>query len=375
MFSSSRALVCVVAFAVGCGSSTGQEDNVLAGSSLDESEDTSSEIVASTAALRASVDPVTNQISATEKQWSFVDVPESKCANGAPTGFGVNPVGGSREMVIYLVGGGACWNAATCGIGTAANVRKGYSGSDFDADGIREWSMFSRAEPQNPFRDMSQVIVPYCTADVHAGTKTTNYGVATIAHHGALNVEAMLVRLKATYPELNRVIVVGTSAGGFGAQLNFSRFTAAFPGAEIDVLADSGQMVTPKGTLPDEWANNWGLVVPSGCVGCLGDYPKYVGYLLMNYPASKFGLFASLRDATLTPFFGFGINVQAFRGDTASLLVEQYDRSPNGSYLARAGVRHGYLNQVKKLTSRENKDSFEFLRAFVAGTAVSKRPF
>ena len=331
--------------------------------------------IASTAASRAGVDPVTNRISAVEKEWSFVDVPESQCANGAPTGFGVNPVDASREMVIYLQGGGACWNPATCGVGTAANIRRGYSGKDFDTDGIRDWSMFSRVEPKNPFRDMNQVIVPYCTADVHAGTKTTNYGFVTIAHHGALNVEAMLLRLKATYPQLLRIIVVGTSAGGFGAQLNFPRFSAAFPDAKIDVLADSGQMITPGGTLPDEWANNWGLIVPGACAGCLGNYPKYVDYLLTKYPGSSFGLYASLRDATLTPFFGFGVNAQAFRDETAELLVQQYDRSPNGRYLARPGVRHGYLSQVKKLGSREDKDSFEFLGAFVAGTAVNKRPF
>ena len=112
-------LACVVAFAIGCGSATGQEDISPVEPSSDEKPDALPDI-ASTAASRASVDPVTNRISAVEKEWSFVDVPESQCANGAPTGFGVNPVDASREMVVYLQGGGACWNAATCGVGTAA---------------------------------------------------------------------------------------------------------------------------------------------------------------------------------------------------------------------------------------------------------------
>jgi hypothetical protein len=326
-------------------------------------------------ALRATVDPATQRIAAADRTWSFVDVPESRCANGEPTGFGLSPAAGSDELVIYFEGGGACWNLATCGVGTAANLRRGYTAADFDTDGIRDWALFSRTDSSTPFGDMSQMIVPYCTGDVHAGTRVADYGGLRIHHAGGRNVEAMLTRVKATFPGLRRIIAVGTSAGGFGAQLNYPRLAAAFPGVRIDVIADSGQLIAPRGGLTTEWAQSWGLVIPSDCTGCLESFPRYVGYLAQRYPGSRFGLFASLRDAVLTPFFGFGVNVQAFRDDTADLLVRYYDPAPNARYYARSGVRHGYLSQVREVRSRENTASFEFLRALVAGTAVSKRPF
>ncbi len=330
---------------------------------------------ASEPALRAMVNPATAQVLAADKAWSFVDVPESRCANGESTGFGLNPNAASDELVVYFQSGGACWNLATCGIGTSVNIRGGYKGTDFDTEGARDWSIFSRTEPKNPFRNMNLAFVPYCTADVHAGTKVTNYGLVQINHHGARNVEAVLLRLKATYPNLRRIIVAGTSAGGFGAQLNFPRFAAAFPNAKIDSVVDSAQMLTPQGSLAQEFAQNWGVTVPSDCTGCLESYPSYVTYLLQKNPNANFALFASMRDAVLTPFLGFGINVQAFRDETANLLVTRYDPRPNGRYIARRWFRHGYLEGVKQITSNENKVSFEFLTAFLAGTAVSKRPF
>jgi hypothetical protein len=364
----------------GCATS---QDDVLADRESSDQVELSAEAADRSSALSAQllpaatafVDPSNHRVMAAASTWSFVDVPESRCANGESTGFGINPAPGSDEMMVYLQGGGACWNLATCGIGTATNIRRGYTAQDFNFDGTRSWAIFSRSETKNPFRNMNQVIVPYCTADVHAGTRTTNYGLVTIAHRGGLNIEAMLTRIKATYPNLRRLIVVGTSAGGFGAQLNYQRFVDALPGARIDVVADSAQLIHPVGSLAGEWARNWGLVVPQDCSSCLDNYPDYVGYLLRKYPAAHFGLFASLRDIVLTPFFNFGINFGAFRGETAELIVNQYDDNDNARYFARSGVRHGYLSDVRGVTSRENKATFSFLNAFVAGTAENRRPF
>lgn len=327
---------------------------------------------------RGAVDPVSGTILAADRAWSFVPLPDTRCANGTASGIGVNPASGAEDMVVYFQGGGACWNLATCGIGTAANLRKGYDEDDFARDDIREWAIFSRAEARNPFRGMTQVVVPYCTGDVHAGTREKTYGAGlaqvTMGHYGARNVDAILRHLKATYPGLRRLVVVGTSAGGFGAQLNFPRFVAAFPAARIDVVADSAQLINPQGGLTAEWVANWGIELPPACAGCGTDFPKYLDYLTATYPAARFGLLASMRDATLTPFFNFGINVQAFRDRTSELLTDRYEPRGNARYLARSGIRHGYLNNVKVVRSRENVATFEWLNAFASGTARNRRP-
>ena len=50
----------------------------------------------------------------TPKQWEYVPVDGTKCMNGTPTGIGVN-LGTSGDLLIYMEGGGACFNADTCG--------------------------------------------------------------------------------------------------------------------------------------------------------------------------------------------------------------------------------------------------------------------
>jgi hypothetical protein len=195
-----------------------------------------------------------------------------------------------------------------------------------------------------------------------------------VTHFGAKNVEALIPRLKATLPRLRRVYLVGTSAGGFGAQLNFPRFAGAFQGVRVDVIADSAQLINPLGGLISEWVNNWGLEVPSSCVGCVNDFQRYVGFLLSQNPQSRFGLLASFRDSVLTPFFGYGINFEGYRSATVALLDTQYNQFSNGSYLARSGLRHGYLDNLRQVTTRTNNSTFEWVTQFLAGTAPNRRP-
>ena len=47
----------------------------------------------------------------TPQQWQYVAVDGTQCMNGSATGIGVN-LGTSGDVVIYLEGGGACFNDA-----------------------------------------------------------------------------------------------------------------------------------------------------------------------------------------------------------------------------------------------------------------------
>jgi hypothetical protein len=306
--------------------------------------------------------------------WAFVALPQTRCANGSSTGVAVNWSPTSDELLVYFVGGGACWNLATCGLGTSANVRRGYGAQDFAADGLRGWAMFDRQEARNPFRAMSHVVVPYCTADVHAGTRVTTYdGLVTIHHAGARNVDALVPHLAATFGAVRRVVLVGSSAGGFGAQLNAPKFAAAFPASELVVLADSAQLVNPAGGLVSQWVSAWGVSVPPACQGCATDFPRYLDFLLTSSPGVRVGLLASTRDATLTPFFNYGVDVQAFDLATRQLL-DRYDRSANGSYFARGGVRHTWLEFVTRVSGADDVATFDWVTAFLAGAVDRRRP-
>ena len=107
-------------------------------------------------------------ITAPDKTWTFVDFPDAKCMNNTATGIGVNLNPNSDKVVIYLQGGGACFNTLTCL--TVANAG-GYGASNFstDAASLPKYSLFNRDDATNPTKDWNYVYVPYCTGDVHSG--------------------------------------------------------------------------------------------------------------------------------------------------------------------------------------------------------------
>ncbi|WP_437852784.1 hypothetical protein [Sorangium sp. So ce363] len=48
------------------------------------------------------------------ENWTWVPFSNAFCANGDAAGIGVNLTGKSKRVVVYLEGGGACWDEDTC---------------------------------------------------------------------------------------------------------------------------------------------------------------------------------------------------------------------------------------------------------------------
>src|SRR5690348_11200856 len=107
-------------------------------------------------------------IDAPIEQWTWVPIIGAECANGTPTGIGVNRTKKSSRVFIYLEGGGACWDEATCYGANTAIYLQGYNQLNFDAEiaAVGSAALFDRADPKNPLKDDSFVYVPYCTGDV-----------------------------------------------------------------------------------------------------------------------------------------------------------------------------------------------------------------
>ncbi|WP_163995086.1 pectin acetylesterase-family hydrolase [Pyxidicoccus caerfyrddinensis] len=308
-------------------------------------------------------------IDATPESWTWVDVPGTECGNGEQTGIAVNPNEASTDLYLYLQGGGACWDERTCFVlRSASNLTTGYQAAQFQTDSTRNAYMFDRAEPTNPFRDMSYVFVPYCTGDVHGGNAVQTYGTQQVHHKGASNVEAWLPRLVSTFPNVKRVFLAGSSAGAFGAQLNYERVAAAFPTAEVHVLADSGQMVTPAGTLLDTWLTNWGVTIPASCTNCGTDFTRFPAYLADTYPESRFGLLAWSRDGVLSNFFGY--SAADFETRTLQLLTASYDGKDNARYFLKRGTQHTFLGSLDTTTSTTGVALEDWVSQWVEGNAA-----
>src|SRR5512140_2809298 len=107
------ALAVAFAAASGCSSSSGnpaaQSD---AGGDDGGTVDTGTDAgVDSADAADPSVAPITG---VTPQTWTWVPIAGAICRDGTPTGIAVNVNPGATKTVLYLEGGGACFNDFTC---------------------------------------------------------------------------------------------------------------------------------------------------------------------------------------------------------------------------------------------------------------------
>ena len=247
--------------------------------------------------------------------WTWIDFPEAKCRDGSSTGIGVR-YGTTPGLVVFFEGGGACFNALTCGA-NPANYGMGNFAGWAPAGG--QQGIFDIGNESNPVADWSHVYVPYCTGDVHAGARpdgTLPDNPAPQQFVGYLNIGHYLQRVVPTFlGNVDHVLVTGVSAGGFGAAFNYDRIADAFPGEKVTLLDDSGPPMADDymaTCLQKQWREAWGLddSMPADCTDCFpadGGGIVHLGvYLGEKHKGQKLALISSLGDNTIRFFFGFG---------------------------------------------------------------------
>src|SRR5262245_2593785 len=149
-------------------------------------------------------------LSGPDNAWRWIDFPDSTCRDGSKAGLAVNMNSASKNVMIFLMGGGACFDPLTCATNPANAGGQMTGGSG---------GVFARTNAANPVKDWNWIFVPYCTGDVHIGTQDngTVAGVNGQQHFvGRKNMEAFLQRIVPTFPDATQVVLTGVSAGGFG---------------------------------------------------------------------------------------------------------------------------------------------------------------
>jgi hypothetical protein len=255
--------------------------------------------------------PAGKAITAPNKVWTWVGFPEARCANDTPTGIGVNLNSASDKVLIFLKGGGQCHNYQECVVDKQATDLDGFDESKLQSTLKVYKGILDRGSPVNVFADWNLVFVPYCTGDFHAGNR---YSATTQQHHvGHKNLLAYLARLVPTFAKAKQVVLAGTSAGGFGATLNYHWVQQAFGAIPVDMIADSGPMADEQYLHPNLQStlrSTWGLdpTMPPDCASCTTGYlDDLLGYLGKTYPERRFGLVTSLGDATIRRFYAEGL--------------------------------------------------------------------
>ena len=278
-------------------------------------------------------------------KWTWIDVPEARCAKDTPTGIGINPSTKSKRLVIFFDGGGSCWGDDNC----AALNLDGYGATEFAAwvKASGTMGILDRTDAANPLADASFVFVPYCTGDLHAGNKVTTYPkLGTLHHLGYPNYTYFLRRIAPTFREASSVVIAGASAGGGGALWNYARTHDLFAPTRVFLVDDSGPQLRPPyyaTSIAETRRTVWGLdgTTPKGCKLCnpTDGYWNIQPFLVATYPDFRGSILDSRSDALLAIFLGLDSpTVTAALSDLEAAVTSDHFK-----FFFVAGDQHGFV--------------------------------
>lgn len=235
-------------------------------------------------------------------EWQTIQLAASTgavCGNGSPYKFFVNRVANTRNTIVYMEGGGACWDYASCtgqtGIRGARNpngIADDYMsllnpGASLVSPFVTRVSPFEAVKTQN----WNMVYVPYCTGDIYSGDRVAVYPDSSGAnpplvwhHNGLRNTRAVVAWLKDRLPRPTQMLSTGCSAGGAGSLTNYGALRRDLAPDRGYLIDDSGPVFSspaggnpathPSVPLATHIRNVWGLDLPGGPVA----------YLVANLP-------------------------------------------------------------------------------------------
>ena len=168
---------------------------------------------------------------------------DTLCAAGTPFNFHVRQAD-QQNVMIFFNGGGACWSAATCDVAGQPSYRP-FASAEAGNDPRHYDGAFALDNPENPFRDWSQIFVSYCTGDVHLGAAEVSYtrpdgSDFSIHHRGWANSMAALDYLFAHFSAPERLVVAGGSAGALSSPVFAAIVARQYPDAEVIQFAGGG---------------------------------------------------------------------------------------------------------------------------------------
>lgn len=293
-----RALIAVIALAVaGCGDDEPITDRSTA-PGFDEDARTELEAAGVGKYLGAFAPEKTDELSNGETVYTFAQSDAGPtCIFGTPYRVSVRDVGAS-DLLIFLEGGGACWSDLC-----AAKENAG--------SGVLPIAWTDPAVERNPLAALNVVFASYCDGSVFSGDNVIidSTGAVVRRHRGLANLSAALGVAKTRFPNPSRIVLAGTSAGGYGTILGTAVVRLAYPDVPLFVINDAGLGLTnPEDpSVIDAAVDEWKVssLIPASCAGCLesGQFTSVVGWGLDHDPTLRVAYFSAYRDAIISGVF------------------------------------------------------------------------
>lgn len=301
--------------------------------------------------------------SATPGTWNWIAIDGALSRDGSAAGFYYQySKTGSKNLMIYLAGGGACFDAMTCqcnpynkevsmtceDVGSCTpNVLSGPDKEPQDPTGSRWQTGIFKNDPANPVKDWNMVFVPYVTGDTYMGSRPNMpiEGLDPQQAVGHLNMLKFYERIIPTFKDAEFVLSAGTSAGGIGAWSNLAWLIDGFidqkNGATVFLLNDSGPLFTDdylEACLQKEFRDSWNIngSLMSDCADCVtsdggGIADSLVAYLVDKFPNFKGAFVDSDQDDIFKLFYSEGLDNCSYLGNPVSgVLAYPQDRYPKG---------------------------------------------
>jgi hypothetical protein len=219
------------------------------------------------------------------------------CIYGSPFRTAVRDLG-SDDLLIYLEGGGACWSELCL-------AKESASAYVFPLG----WT--DRNPEMNPFAGFNVLNVSYCDGSVHSGDNVILAADGSVErrHRGLANLSAALDVALSRFPTPRRIVLAGSSAGGYGTILGTAVVRLAYPATPLFVINDAGLGLTNPDdpSIVTAAVNEWKVdqLVPASCTGCLdsGQFTSVVAWGLQHDRTLRVADFSSYEDGIVSGTF------------------------------------------------------------------------
>ncbi len=242
------------------------------------------------------------------------------CLRGAPYRVATRR-GLDDNLVIYLQGGGAC-SSQICQVTNTST-------ESLLETGVPAAGILSPTLAVNPLRDWNVAYAPYCDGSLMSGdVEADDDGDGEIDRwqKGLRNLSAALDVAVREFPDPQRIVLTGISAGGFATMTALPLVRFHYREAEIMVVNDAGVGIASGApgsleALVEEWGSASAL--PATCAECFADQHlmPVIGWQLERDANLRVGIISSHQDLVIAGTF---VMIPGEQFEAA--LIEQSER-------------------------------------------------